>query len=119
MKSQSVVPQKKRGPPATGKGESTNVRLLPHLQAAMDAWIAARPDPKPTRPEAIRHMIALATGLPLEATPTIDEKIAETKLKLSKVEVPKKPSPEKGMALLRKGYGENKLRALKAKKKKA
>lgn len=33
---------------------------------ALDAWIAARPEPRPTRPEAIRRLLekALAPGDP-------------------------------------------------------
>jgi len=49
-----VEPQKKRGPAPTGKGESTHVRLLPPITTALDAWIAAQPEPRPSRPEAIR-----------------------------------------------------------------
>lgn len=36
------------------------VRLPPDLLMVIDAWIAARPDPKPSRPEVIREaLIAL------------------------------------------------------------
>ncbi len=49
-----MEPQKKRGPAPTGKGESTHVRLLPPITTALDAWIAAQPEPRPSRPEAIR-----------------------------------------------------------------
>ena len=34
------------------------VRLQPDLLATIDAWIAERPDPKPTRPEIIREALA-------------------------------------------------------------
>lgn len=34
-----------------------NVRLPPEQLAALDAWIAERPDPKPSRPEAIRYLL--------------------------------------------------------------
>jgi hypothetical protein len=57
MTGQTVQPQKKRGPPPTGKGEPVQVRLQPDQMAALDAWIVRHPDPKPTRPEAIRRMI--------------------------------------------------------------
>jgi hypothetical protein len=33
------------------------VRLLPDQLARLDAWIASLPDPKPTRPEAIRRAL--------------------------------------------------------------
>jgi hypothetical protein len=37
------------------------VRLQPGDLSTIDAWIAGQPDPKPTRPEAIRRMIALTS----------------------------------------------------------
>jgi hypothetical protein len=48
---------KRRGRPATGKGESINVRLQPDQLAALDAWIVQQAVP-PSRPEAIRHALA-------------------------------------------------------------
>lgn len=41
-----------------------NVRLPPEQLAPLDAWIAAQPDPKPSRPEAIRKLLdgAFAEG---------------------------------------------------------
>jgi hypothetical protein len=53
-----VISQKKRGPPATGKGEPIMVRVQPDQLAALDAWISAQDDP-PTRPEAIRRLVDL------------------------------------------------------------
>ncbi len=35
-----------------------NVRLPPEQLAPLDAWISDQPDPKPTRPEAVRHVLA-------------------------------------------------------------
>jgi hypothetical protein len=50
--------KKSRGrPPTTGTGTLIGVRLQPDQLAALDAWIAARPDPKPSRPEAIRVIL--------------------------------------------------------------
>ena len=42
------------------------VRLYPDIEAALDAWIAQQPDPKPSRPEAIRRILrtALLTKTP-------------------------------------------------------
>jgi hypothetical protein len=34
--------------------------MPPAELAALDAWIAAQPDPKPTRPEALRQLAAKA-----------------------------------------------------------
>jgi len=45
---------KKRGRPATGRGQTIGVRIHDATLAPLDAWIGAQPDPKPTRPEAIR-----------------------------------------------------------------
>jgi len=36
------------------------VRLPPPAISALDAWIAAQPEPRPTRPEAIRRCLAEA-----------------------------------------------------------
>ncbi len=36
-------------------GTMIGVRVQDDELAALDAWIAAQPDPKPTRPEALRH----------------------------------------------------------------
>jgi hypothetical protein len=33
------------------------VRLHPDIMTALDKWITRHPDPKPSRPEAIRRMI--------------------------------------------------------------
>ena len=33
------------------------VRMQPPNLSALDAWIAAQPDPKPSRPEAIRRLV--------------------------------------------------------------
>jgi hypothetical protein len=49
---------KKRGRPPTGIGKAIGLRLYPDLEALIDAWIAAQPDPKPSRPEAIRQILA-------------------------------------------------------------
>jgi hypothetical protein len=44
-------------PPPTGTGELIGVRLQPDQLGALDKWIARHPDPKPSRPEAIRRMV--------------------------------------------------------------
>jgi hypothetical protein len=50
------IPKKKRGRPATGKGEGVLVRLQPDQLKALDSWIAKQNRPL-TRPEAIRAMM--------------------------------------------------------------
>ncbi|GLK67022.1 hypothetical protein GCM10008179_06600 [Hansschlegelia plantiphila] len=46
----------KGGRPPVGAVPVT-VRLPPDLLHPLDAWIAQQPDPKPSRPEAIRRLV--------------------------------------------------------------
>lgn len=55
---ETLQPKKRRGPAPTGKGIPVQVRLQPDQLAPLDAWIADQPDPKPSRPEAIRFALA-------------------------------------------------------------
>jgi len=57
MAASAKMQPQKRGRPATGKGAPIHVRLQPEQLAKLDQWIAAQPD-QPTRPEAVRRMIA-------------------------------------------------------------
>jgi hypothetical protein len=59
---ETLQPQKKkrRGPAPTGKGTPVQVRVQPDLLALIDQWIEGRPDPKPSRPEAIRRLVEKA-----------------------------------------------------------
>jgi hypothetical protein len=68
MKRQSETLGKKRGPPATGKGEPILVRLQPPQLAALDAWIA-RQNAQLSRPEAIRRLLEQALAVPLPVKP--------------------------------------------------
>ena len=65
MPKQIVQPQKRRGPPPTGKGEPVQVRLQPNQMAALDNWISVQDAPL-TRPQAIRRLVeqALASASP-------------------------------------------------------
>jgi hypothetical protein len=36
------------------------VRVQPPALDALDAWIARQPEPKPSRPEAVRRLLAAA-----------------------------------------------------------
>lgn len=49
---------KKRGRPVTGIGKAIGLRLYPDLDAAIDKWIKRHPEPKPSRPEAIRLILS-------------------------------------------------------------
>lgn len=55
----SVQPLKRKGPAPTGKGTPVQVRLQHDQLAEVDAWRESRAD-KPSRPEAIRQLIAIA-----------------------------------------------------------
>lgn len=46
-----------RGRPRTGIGKVIGVRLYADMEAEIDAWIAAQPDPKPSKPAAIRRLV--------------------------------------------------------------
>jgi hypothetical protein len=59
MKKQTVIPRKKRGPPATGKGEPVVVRMHAPMLAGLDEWIAKQKQPFPSRPEAVRRLVEL------------------------------------------------------------
>lgn len=75
MKNKTVIPRKKRGPPATGKGEPVVVRMQPTQLRALDHWIADQAQPFPSRPEAIRRLVEL--GL------SVDKPQAETPARIS------------------------------------
>jgi hypothetical protein len=59
MNKTTVIAKKKRGPPATGKGEPIVVRMHPPALAVLDAWIAKQKQPYPSRPEAVRRLVEL------------------------------------------------------------
>ena len=85
------------------------------LSAALDAWIAAQPEPKPTRPEAIRRLLerALEGERPEK---TLDQKIATAKDSIKRNPDAGEQTPANGMAALRRGLAETKLRSLKSRK---
>jgi hypothetical protein len=56
MASIDDIGKRKRGRPATD-ATPVLVRLMPTQIAPLDAWIAEQPDPKPSRPEAIREAL--------------------------------------------------------------
>ncbi|WP_088366663.1 ribbon-helix-helix protein, CopG family [Sphingomonas dokdonensis] len=56
---ETLQPRKRRGPAPTGKGEPVQVRLQPDQLAKLDAWID-RQEPRLSRPEAIRRLLATA-----------------------------------------------------------
>ena len=76
MKRKTVISQKKRGPPATGKGDPIMVRVQPMQLMALDAWIAGQDHP-PSRPEAIRRLVDLG----LAATPPVRQRSQKARSK--------------------------------------
>lgn len=89
--------------------------MPPKQLAVLDHWIATQPEPRPTRPEAIRRLLADALE-GQQPVSTTDQKIARAKRKIADNPAKKEPSPAKGMAMLRRGLAETKLRSLKARK---
>jgi len=55
---ETLVSKKRRGPAPTGKGTPVMVRLQPDMLSEVDAFIERQPDPKPSRPEAVRRLAA-------------------------------------------------------------
>lgn len=53
----TAATKKSRGRPATGIGTPVQVRLQPDLLSDLDAFIDSEPDPKPSRPDAIRRLL--------------------------------------------------------------
>jgi Arc/MetJ-type ribon-helix-helix transcriptional regulator len=60
MGSQAGLTKKTRGRPATGRDPMLNFRSPPELTAKLDAWIAAQPEPRPSRSETIRRLLEKA-----------------------------------------------------------
>lgn len=58
MAKQDKMIAKNRGRPATGRGETTGVRLHPPDIEAIDEWRRTQSD-LPSRPEAIRRLVEL------------------------------------------------------------
>ncbi len=50
-------PKTLNGRERTGVGQLVGVRLQPDILVPLDEWIARQPDPKPSRPEAVRRFL--------------------------------------------------------------
>ncbi|MCA0405594.1 MAG: hypothetical protein LCH39_05530 [Proteobacteria bacterium] len=59
---ETLITRKKRGPKPTGVGTMLGVRVHDPLLVSIDAWIEAQPNPKPSRPEAIRRILTAHLG---------------------------------------------------------
>ena len=59
MPTQDIRETKKMGrPPGRRKPETALIRVQVETLSALDAWIAAQPEPRPSRPEAMRVIVA-------------------------------------------------------------
>jgi hypothetical protein len=67
-KSNSVIPKKKRGRPATGRDPLTALRLPPPLLKAVETWATKQPD-EPNRSEALRRLVELGLKVKTPARP--------------------------------------------------
>jgi hypothetical protein len=102
---EKVLEKNRRGRPAIGKGVQLNAMIRPEQAAALDAWIAIQPDPKPSRPEAIRRL--LEVGLKSQALPDrpstadLEDRIASVQAMFDPP-VSKRPTSGRGGAVLEK-----------------
>lgn len=60
---EKILEKKKLGRPAIGKGLQFNSMLRPEMAEALDGWILRQPEPRPSRTEAIRRLLAIALKL--------------------------------------------------------
>src|ERR1700761_1043980 len=64
MTKSTIGIQKLRGRPKSGQTPIPALRLPEELRTKIDDWIAAQPEPRPARSEAIRRLLAEALGKP-------------------------------------------------------
>jgi hypothetical protein len=62
-KSIRATPKKRGRPPTGGRGDGIMVRFKPDPLAHIDGWAAEQED-EPSRPEAIRRLVALGLSAP-------------------------------------------------------
>jgi hypothetical protein len=107
-----------RGRPAVDS-EEVRSRLHRSILDALDAWIVAQPEPKPSRSKAIRiglkdWLIGLGLMSQYDDVEALKQKIADFKPATSG-----KPTPARGMAMLRRGRAKSDLAKAKNKRAKA
>jgi hypothetical protein len=70
------IPKKLGRPKTTGRGAGVLVRMQEAHLAALDAWIGHQPEPRPSRPEAIRRLAQMSLE-GRQAVPDQSKDIAE------------------------------------------
>jgi hypothetical protein len=96
MKKKTVIPRKKRGPPATGQGEPVVVRMHPPQLKALDDWIAQQAQPFPSRPEAIRRLVELGLTVKPRSAPTERQRVAFADLASKTIDSLTAETPDSG-----------------------
>jgi hypothetical protein len=78
---------------------------------ALDAWIGQQPEPKPTRPEAIRRLLdeRLSHADQRRSDASLDRQIAEQKASVAEMPKHLEPSPKAAMAAMDKAVAQNDL----------
>jgi len=116
---------KKRGrPKTTGKGVGLLVRLHSPELSKLDDWIARQPEPKPTRPEAIRRLVEkglIGEGVDQgesgrQSAVSLDRQIVDQETAIAEMPEHSEPSPEAGMAAMDKALAEKDLIDMKNKR---
>jgi hypothetical protein len=102
MKKKTVIPRKKRGPPATGKGEPVVVRMQPPQLRALDDWISKQKPPFPSRPEAVRRLVEVGLAHSAKRPARYPEKVASKATELASKTIdglidPSAPADEKAV----------------------
>ena len=95
------------------------VRMPVSQVAALDAYIAAQPDPMPSRPEAIRKLLQKALAAEAPPTPAaIDSRIEALEAKVASIpDHDGEPSPAAAMNTMTKALAEAELTGLRTKRK--
>jgi Arc/MetJ-type ribon-helix-helix transcriptional regulator len=118
--SNHVIHGKKRGPPPTGKTPLVALRVPEALSAKLDAWISSQLEPRPSRSEAIRRILAEALSSPgpaqRQTDASLDRQISRQEDDIAKIPEHSEPSPEAGMAAMDKALAENDLIGMKNKR---
>ncbi len=111
--SKPVIPKNKRDHAATGKTPLVALRIPAPLSAQLDHWIGRQAEPRPSRSEAIRRLLAEALAKPngtiAPSDASLDRQIAEQATTIAEMPELPDPSPEAGLATMDKALAENDL----------